>query len=476
MQFALILGGCYLIGMPILFRLIAFAHKKLVTEKAIQKMGNNRSAKSLPKPIWHTWKERISFTMKDKRDMGAGKKNADSGAKLQNRQMFFLIWALGLAGVMIGAYIGMWQVYTISYFIFFFAMGFGISASKDLLQKREKMYRRMFEIAQSKLGVSGEHSENPQAVIRVLEWADPLKPNKVQFDVPTTFAQEGEEGFLRQFNQVFGNETSWVAFDDVEKGTPGWNYEEGTATFRSVPPLPVMAPWSEHYVVNEKVAWSFFPIALGVENGLELENPNTGEMENVLGFDLSGEQAKYAKKFGMKMGGEITTSPMCLTGDTLVLTENGNMSIKEISELSSSVVVKSINSNFDFVWNEMFGTKLTRRHAEIVELTFSNGSKVRCTPDHEWLLSYGSYVEAKDLLNLYVKGYNQDDLKVVKIDDAGFEDVYDGEVKNTHNFVVITDGENGSKGALTSNCFVGGGTGGGKSLWVGTPVKHLNSN
>lgn len=317
MQFALILGGCYLIGMPILFRLIAFAHKKLITERAMQKAGKDRAAlKKVSKPIWHVWKERISFTMKDKRELGAGKKKKkqDAGGTLQNRQMFFLIWAAGLIGELVGAYLNIWQVYVGSFFIFFFAMGFGISASKEILKKREKIFRRMFEIGQSRMGLSAEHADNPQEVIRVLEWADPLKPNKVQYDVPTTFSQEGEEGFLRLFNQVFGTETSWVAFDDPEAGKPGWDYEEGTATFRAVPPLPTMAPWSEHYVESEKIAWSFFPIALGVENGVELENPKTGEMENVIGFDFSGEQVGLAKKFGMNIGGEIVTSPMCFVG------------------------------------------------------------------------------------------------------------------------------------------------------------------
>lgn len=311
MQFTLILASVYIIAMPIIFRLIAFLHKKLVTERAMQKAGNNKTLQNkIPQPIWRTWKERISFTMKDKRDAVLGKKQIN----LQNRQLFFIIWGAGLAIVALGAFLENWKIYLPAYFIFFFAMGYGITASKDILQKREKMYKRMFEIAQSKLGMSSEYSENPQAVIRVLEWADPLKPNKVQFDVPTTFGQDGEEGFLRQFNQVFGNETSWVPFDDMENGTPGWNYEEGTATFRAVPPLPTMAPWDEHYVLGEGVAWSFFPIALGVENGVSLPNPETGEVENVLGFDLSGEQPKIGKKAGLAVGPEITTSPMAFIG------------------------------------------------------------------------------------------------------------------------------------------------------------------
>lgn len=276
--------------------------------------------------------------MKDKRDAEFGKKKKEgkepSSSNIQNRQLFFLIWAAGLVIVIIGAFIGMWQIYVSAFMIFFFAMGFGIHASKELLETRAKIYRRMFEISQSKLGTSAEHADNPEAVIRVLEWSDPLKPSKVEFDVPTTFGQEGEENFLKQYNQVFGNETAWVPDNDVETGKPGWNYDDGKATFRAVPPLPTMAPWLEHYINGEGVAWSFFPIALGVENGIELVNPNSGETENVLGFDLSGEQSGIGKKFGIKVGGEITTSPMAFVG-------GGTGGGKSLSEDTLVFVIRS---------------------------------------------------------------------------------------------------------------------------------------
>lgn len=314
-----ILVGVYIIVMPIILRLIPFLHKKLVIQKKMQKMPANEQARYKPNLLAPIWKERLSYTMKDKRDFSltSGKKKKDkepSSSKIQNRQMLLLIWAVGLLTVIVGAFLMNFYVLGAGYIIFFFAAGFGITASKDMIEARKRIMTRLYEIANSKLGIGVEHAENPGAVIRVLEWSDPLKPAKIEFDVPTTFAQEGEEGFLRQFNQVFGQETTWVPFDDKETGKPGWNYEDGIATFFAVPPLPTAAAWSEHYVRGEGVSWSFFPIALSVENGLSLPNPETGEVENVLGFDLSGEQVGLAKKYGLKIGGEITTSPMVFVG------------------------------------------------------------------------------------------------------------------------------------------------------------------
>lgn len=321
MQLVIILALVYIVGMPIIFRLIALLHKKMVTERAMRKMGNTKAAMAnMPTPIWNTWKERISFTMKDKRTIELGKKKAkegEPGASMQNRQLFFLIWTAGLAIVIIGAFIGKYQIYLPGYLIFFFATGFGIHASKDLLEARKRMYTRMFEIGQQNLGISSENAKNPQAEVQVLDWSDPITPTKVQFNVPTTFSQSGEEGFMKQFNQVFGNETAWVPDDDPEqeKGMQlGWNYDKGYVRIRAVPPLPQMAPWDEHYILDPGIAWSFFPIALGVENGVEMPNPKSGEIENVLGFDVSGLQGDIGKKAGYKIGNEITTSPMTFVG------------------------------------------------------------------------------------------------------------------------------------------------------------------
>lgn len=315
-----VLAGIYIVVMPIILALIPFLHKKLIIQKKMNRMAPNERSRYKPNLLGPIWRERLSYTMKDKRDfsLSSGKKKKDgepSSSKIQNRQMLFILWAVGLVVVVVGGFLSNWYILAAGYIIFFFAVGFGITVSKDMIEARKRIMTRLFEIANSKLGIGQEYAENPGAVIKVLEWSDPLKPAKIEFTVPTTFnAEMGEEGFLRQFNQVFGQETTWVPFDDKETGKPGWNYEEGIATFYAVPPLPTMAKWAEHYVTGEGVAWSFFPIALGVENGLSLPNPETGEVENVLGFDFSGEQTSVAKKHGLKVGGEITTSPMAFVG------------------------------------------------------------------------------------------------------------------------------------------------------------------
>lgn len=84
----------------------------------------------------------------------------------------------------------------------------------------------------------------------------------------------------------------------------------------------------------------------------------------------------------------ITATNPCVTGDTEVLTDTGYHQIKDL-------VGKKVN-----VWNgqefsevEPFST----RENDVLEIQFTNGNTVRCTPYHKWILKGGERFEAKDL-------------------------------------------------------------------------------
>lgn len=313
----------YVVGFPLLFIGIGFADKRFkswrLNRQLMSKGANkNQLMKNAPQPAMPRWRERLKFTRSDKRSFALKAKEGQQPKTLPiTRRMFYwLLRALGLVFALIGGLTG--SVVTMLIFLaiaavpYYSSIVYGYISADSILKAREAALKKMFSIARTKLGQSPEYEAQPAQVIRVLEWRDYVKPQKVEFDIPDTFGEEGAEGFMKLFNQNFGRETAWVPSDDPDTGDPGWDFEKLTVTINAVPPLPQRAPWDEHYVLAEGVAWSFFPIALGVENGLELPNPKTGEVENVLGFDLSGEQAKVAKQFGLKMSGTITTSPMVL--------------------------------------------------------------------------------------------------------------------------------------------------------------------
>ncbi len=91
--------------------------------------------------------------------------------------------------------------------------------------------------------------------------------------------------------------------------------------------------------------------------------------------------------------GEIESTNPCVTGDTLILTDKGYFPIQK-------AVGKKIN-----VWNgQEFSEvepKITGEDQEILKITFSDGSEIKCTPYHKFYIVEGHCkakpFEAKDL-------------------------------------------------------------------------------
>lgn len=320
----IVAAGVYIILFPILFWGLGIADKQFKNwrlNRQLMSRGANKNQlmRNAPQPAAPKWRERLKFTRSDKRAFVFSKPGKDKEPISTNISRRLFYWILRLAGLvfaLIGGVIGAIGPFMaflgISAILYTASLVYGFMSADRLMKTREQVVKKMFSVAKAKLNQSSEYEGNPQQVIRVIEWRDMIKPQKVEFDIPEAFGEEGSEGFMKLFNQNFGKETAWVPSDNPETGDPGWDFEKGVVTIYAVPPLPRSAPWDEHYVLGDGVAWSFFPIALGVENGLELPNPKTGLVENVLGFDLSGEQGKVAEKFGLKMSQAITTSPMVL--------------------------------------------------------------------------------------------------------------------------------------------------------------------
>ena len=87
----------------------------------------------------------------------------------------------------------------------------------------------------------------------------------------------------------------------------------------------------------------------------------------------------------------------CFTGDTKVCLLNGEIqSFKELENCGENVWVYSLDSNLKLV-PALAVPKKTRHDADLVEVAISGGEKIRCTPDHEFMLSSGAYCKAENL-------------------------------------------------------------------------------
>lgn len=317
-----ILAAVYVIVMPIVLRLAAVVHKKMVTDRLIEKAGKNSAAlDKIKPPIWNQWRERLSYLIKeDKRLASFGSKKKDDKEEppesgITNKQVFFLILLVGLGCFVSPSFGTSWWMLAAGSLLFFVGVSVGMSMAKPVVEARKSTLDRMFEIASKRLGQSLEFKKNPGEVIKVLKWENEIDAVRIQFNVPDNFDHEmGGEGFLRQLNQIFGQVRTFVP-DDSDPEHPGWDRSKGVLTIYAVPPLPQIAHWSAHYIDTPGVAPSFFPIGLTVSQkaSLAIPNPETGEVEHVVGFDLAGEQKDYAKKHGLEFDDNIASaSPMVL--------------------------------------------------------------------------------------------------------------------------------------------------------------------
>ena len=87
----------------------------------------------------------------------------------------------------------------------------------------------------------------------------------------------------------------------------------------------------------------------------------------------------------------------CFTGDTKIkLLDGTEKTFAELAELPAGEVfhVYSVDKSGRVVVGEGRHSRVTRRNAELIELTLDSGARIRCTPDHRFMLRDGTYKEA----------------------------------------------------------------------------------
>jgi len=147
----------------------------------------------------------------------------------------------------------------------------------------------------------------------------------------------------------------------------------------------------------------------------------------------------------------------CLTGDSFVKTDEGDIRIKKLYDKYKKnkklPMIKSYNIlDKKFEYKEMtWAMKSDDR--EILSIKTEELNKLQCTKNHKILTNKG-YVRADELNNnSYVLTDNINNAKLSKIksiEKYGQSDVYDIEVKDNHNFITSTT--RNSTGIIVHNC------------------------
>ena len=85
----------------------------------------------------------------------------------------------------------------------------------------------------------------------------------------------------------------------------------------------------------------------------------------------------------------------CLDGDTVISTEFGDKKIKDL--IDCNIRVKSIDNNGNTVLSDACTVKETAESYDEYEIELEDGSVIKCTPNHRFMLKDGSYKEAQYL-------------------------------------------------------------------------------
>lgn len=248
--------------------------------------------------------KRIKFTFSDPRKK-----------PIPFRLIFILIYLAGATVSFVGGLNGSWKTLLASFVIAYVALIFSIITANKIVTERDVLLYRMLDLKGVKMRyVSRDKGTlaTPASEFRINEWSeDLLSPTKMYIYMPTDFDTLQIDTFLESFNLVFGGNGQWIS-DDTDKTHGGFDFNAGVAALRVSTPLPQMAMWHERYLDPKDIHWSYFPLALGSENGVPLYNTELERTEHVIGFAVNGGQEKLSKKNGAIIGNEITAAPQIL--------------------------------------------------------------------------------------------------------------------------------------------------------------------
>lgn len=96
--------------------------------------------------------------------------------------------------------------------------------------------------------------------------------------------------------------------------------------------------------------------------------------------------------------GSVSTNP-CLVGDTYVYVADGRglVKIKDLADQAKDVNVFCYDNNNNITVKKMRNPRITGYNQKIFKITFDDGTSVRATNNHKFMLLNGEYKELKDL-------------------------------------------------------------------------------
>lgn len=142
-----------------------------------------------------------------------------------------------------------------------------------------------------------------------------------------------------------------------------------------------------------------------------------------------------SKAYG-KMYEERSTNP-CIVGSTKVMLADGRqtMTIRELADIGDDVNVYCYDDNNNVVVRKMRHPRKTGSNVQIYKVTLDSGDVIRCTGNHKFKLTDGTYKEARQL-------QHGDSLAIIARQQCSFDEVlsYQTNSKSAPYYAVLNNG------------------------------------
>ena len=201
----------------------------------------------------------------------------------------------------------------------------------------------------------------------------------------------------------------------------------------------------------DKITISFLNITIENSRGVALDKMNQmilssewfmshGEMKGISNLEYIPN--KHIELIAASSNNQIIgRAVFCLDGNTIISTVDGD---KQIKDLENTIIqVYCINEFGDVVLSEPCEIKQTAKTSDIYEIELEDGTILRCTSNHKFMLKDGSYKEAQYLIELDDLKALHGNIKIKSINRVKLESaipVYDVvDSKPYHNFLVKTN-------------------------------------
>ena len=183
--------------------------------------------------------------------------------------------------------------------------------------------------------------------------------------------------------------------------------------------LPAEQSWTEIYRKKSnrvkairlmKQYWSFGiveSLSILPENTQVVEGQDVSEVIGVIKYEPPIPQNLEAKHAYLPHQLPKTDEERCISEDTLIITEDGEKTIKEICESKYTGKVLSFNINSkEKEFKKILNHNIQQNNNDWYEIELEDGKKIKCTGNHKIFTDKG-WVETKDIsLNFDIFTYD----------------------------------------------------------------------